>query len=136
MVTADVQIVGQGSVVVAPVWTHGGLTAYKMTATPAAGWTFDRYEWDSVVRIVQTSGREITETTHYTSRENPYDHGADEAELVDGVQTFPGYETWYETIENATAYFVQSHGQGIIYDPNQQNGIIYDLTTGLPMCYT
>lgn len=136
MVTADVQIVGQGSVVVAPVWSQGGLTAYKMTATPAAGWTFDRYEWDFVARIVQTGGREFTETTHYTSRENPYDHGADESELVDGVRVYPDVETWYITIENATAYFVQQHGQGIIYDPNQQNGIIYDLTTGLPMCYT
>lgn len=133
MVTADVQIVGQGSVVVTPTRTEDGFTHYEIAATPAAGWAFVRFEWDLKTRIVPAgSGQEQEFSTHYTDTDNP----CDDTWLFDGVKIIPDVETWYTTIENATAYFAQSHGQGIIYDPNQQNGIIYDLTTGLPMCYT
>lgn len=136
MVTADVQIVGQGSVVVTPIREYHDenydLIYYQVAATPAVGWAYQSFECMSHVHVVSAHGNDRDEYQGIFSTDNPVVDNF----LADGTAVFPDLETWYYTIEDAVATFVPIHDRGIIYDPNQQNGIIYDLTTGLPMCYT
>lgn len=131
MVSQDVIVVGQGVATVTPLETSQGLTRYKLEAAPGAGYRFEIWYIEQTTRIVQEGGQERIDTIHGWSRDNPYTAQDFSNILVDGTFVIYGVETWYITLR-VWAYFLTP---GIIYDPLQNNGIIYHPENGLPLCY-
>lgn len=131
MVSQDVIVVGQGVATVTPLETSQGLTRYKLEAAAAAGYRFDQWYIEQTIRIVSEGGAERVDTYTKWSSDNPYEARDFSDILVDGTFVIYGVETWYITLK-VWAYFLTP---GIIYDPLQNNGIMYDATTGLPLCY-
>lgn len=123
------------------------IEAYAFEAIPANGYRFVKWniqraeigrdEWDGHLLF------ETSDNVSHTQNPTGMDHhgGASLNSLLGSFNSYtqqpPVYNVSSHTTISVEAVFerIEPLPKGIIYDPNQGNEIIYDLSTKLPMCY-
>ena len=133
-------------------WVHE--TCWRFDATPAAGEQLLRIEVRCKIIGKSVMGSANYDLANDVSKNVASGYCSYWYEAVQGGVRDTSEEYWIITGEgiapavgltsyndpqtivfDVTAYFSDSRQPGIIYDPNQRNEIIYDLSTNRPMCY-